>query len=142
MLQILLGLQLKILIFSGDMFLNWSSGRVSPKLNQFDEIAYSMNIAVSELLIRDDELSFISPIWRDNIERTLLENIERYKHEHNINKSQFRENSSNLKCEKFLYYLNGKNKTINLKTLDKLAKLLKVQTYQLVEKENKNEKED
>lgn len=118
---------------SGELLLNWSSERSSPKLEQLDAIAYHLNVEVSELLVQDIEISITSPIWRDNVERDLIENLGRFKQEKDIRKSWFEKNSCSLSYWSFLYYTNGKNKTVNLKTLDELAKILDVQTYQLLE---------
>ena len=35
----------------------------------------------------------------------------------------------------FLRYINGQNKNLNLKNLDKLANILSVKTYELLERE-------
>lgn len=127
---------------SGELLLNWSSGRSFPKLVQLDAIAYHLNVEVSELLVQDIEISITSPIWRDNVERDLIVNLGRFKQEKDIRKSWFEKNSCSLSYWSFLYYVNGKNKTVNLKTLDELAKILDVQTYQLLESRKKNEKEN
>lgn len=42
--------------------LNWSSGRVSPKLQKLDAIAYRINVEVSEFLVQNIEISITSPI--------------------------------------------------------------------------------
>lgn len=63
---------------SGDVLLNWSSGRSSPKLDQLDKIAYLTNVEVFNLLVQDTEISIISPIWRDNVGRNFIENLGRY----------------------------------------------------------------
>lgn len=118
---------------SGELLLNWSSGRSSPKLEQLDAIAYLLNVEVSELLVQDVKISITSPIWRDNVKRDLIENLGRFKQEKGISKSWFEKNSYSLSYWSFLYYTNGKNRTVNLKTLDELAKILDVQTYQLLE---------
>lgn len=80
-----------------------------------------LSIEVSKLLI--PITNFTSPVWRGNIDSTLIENLECYKQERNIHKIWFQINSNNLKYESFFYYLNGKNKSINLKTLDAFSKL-------------------
>lgn len=118
---------------SGDILLNWSSGRSSPRLEQLDAIAYRLNIEVSELLVQDIKISITSPIWRDNVQRNLIENLGRFKQEKDICKSWFKKNSCSLSYWSFLFYVNGKNRTVNLKTLDELAKILDVRTYQLLE---------
>lgn len=127
---------------SGDVLLNWSSGRSSPKLEQLDAIAYRLNVEVSELLVQDVEISITSPIWRDNVERNFTENLGRFKQEKGIHKSWFDTNSCGLSYWSFCYYVNGGNKTVNLKTLDKLANIFDVQTYQLLESRKSNEKEN
>lgn len=118
---------------SGDVLLNWSSGRSSPKLDQLDKIAYLTNVEVFNLLVLDTEISIISPIWRDNVERNFIENLGRYSQEKGIHKSWFDENPCGISYGAFRYYINGNNKTVNLNTLDELAKILGIQTYQLLE---------
>ena len=118
---------------SGNVLLNWSSGRSSPKLDQLDKIAYLINVEVSKLLIQDIEISITSPIWRDNVERNFIENLGRYTQEKGIHKSWFDEKRCGVSYGAFRYYINGNNKTVNLNTLDKLAKILGIQTYQLLE---------
>lgn len=118
---------------SGDVLLNWSSGRSSPKLDQLDKIAYLTNVEVFNLLVLDTEISIISPIWRDNVERNFIENLGRYSQEKVIHKSWFDENPCGISYGAFRYYINGNNKTVNLNTLDELAKILGIQTYQLLE---------
>ncbi|MCL8204161.1 helix-turn-helix domain-containing protein [Ligilactobacillus agilis] len=127
---------------SESILLNWSSGRSSPSLKQLDEIAYLLNVEVSELLINNANINISSPIWRDNISKILIENIGRFKQEKGINKLWFDTNDSNISYWSFLYYLNGKNKSVNLETLDELAKILDVQVYQLLERRKPSEKEN
>lgn len=126
---------------SENILLNWSSGRSSPNLEQLDEIAYRINVEVSELLVYELNVNITSSFWRENVNKTFIENLERLKQEKCIDKSWFDTNYSNISYWSFLYYLNGKNKSVNLKTLDKLAKILDIQVYKLLERRKENEKE-
>jgi transcriptional regulator with XRE-family HTH domain len=118
---------------SGDVLLNWSSGRSSPKLDQLDKIAYLINVEVSKLLVQDIEINITSPIWRDNVERSFIENLGRYSQEKGIHKSWFDENPCRISYGSFRYYINGNNNTVNLNKIDELAKILGIKTYQLLE---------
>lgn len=127
---------------SGYVLLNWSSGRSSPKLDQLDKIAYLINVEVSNLLVQDIEISITSPIWRDNVKRNFIENLGRYSQEKGIKKSWFDENPCGISYWAFRYYMNGNNRTVNLNKLDELAKILGIQTYQLLESRKIDEKEN
>ncbi|WP_155974316.1 helix-turn-helix domain-containing protein [Streptococcus ruminantium] len=124
------------------VLMNWSSGRSSPKLDQLDKIAYLLSVEVSNLLVQDIEISINSPIWRDNVKGNFIENLGRYSQEKGIYKSWFDENPCGISYWTFRYYINGNNKTVNLNKLDDLAKILGIQTYQLLESRKTDEKEN
>ncbi len=130
---------------SESVVLNWSSKRSSPSIKQINEIAYILGVDVAQLLIPNNIFNIYTPIWKDDIEKIVINNLGKLKLEQEIYEEDFYVKASGV-CtmgyRTFLRYINGKNKTINLDKLDNLAKILSVDTYQLLERVNKNEKKD
>lgn len=125
--------------FSNNILLNWSSGRSSPSLQQLNDIAYQIGVEVSQLLVENNSFSIGTPIWRDHINLTLLQNLGKLRLEKDIHESYFNLtgiDEQGLSYQAFLRYLNGKNKRVNLKALDKLSKVFGVSVIELLEREN------
>ena len=118
--------------------LNWSSGRTSPNLKRIDEIAYFLGIATYQLLIPNNVFNVDTPIWKDNVRISLLKNLGKFKFEMDIHETSFYKFSvenNEMTYRSFLRYVNGKNKSINLKKLDVIAEILSVRSYELIEGE-------
>lgn len=118
--------------------LNWSSGRTSPNLKSIDEIAYFLGIATYQLLIPNNIFNVDTPIWKDNVRMSLLKNLGKLKFEMDIRENSFYKFSvgnNKMTYRSFLRYVNGKNKSINLKKLDVIAEILSVRSYELIEGE-------
>lgn len=118
--------------YSHSILLNWSSNRSSPSISQLNEIAYNLGVEASQLLIENNVLTLSTPIWKDNVEKKLIENLDRLKLEKDINEKTFNENCG-MSYRSFLRFTNGKSKIINLRNLDTLACILSVNTYELLE---------
>lgn len=124
--------------FSKNILLNWSSGRSSPSIKQLDDIAYSLGVEVSELLIENNSFTIETKVWRDNVEATLVRNLGRLRLEKGIQQGYFNASCSDqleISYRSFLRYVNGQNKHVNLAVLDTLAKIFNIETYKLLEKE-------
>lgn len=125
---------------SEHIVLNWSSGRTSPSIIQINEIAYMLGVDCSQLLMPNNEFNITTPIWKDNIKETLKKNMGRLKLEKGIHESSFYDKfqkDDEMNYRSFLGYVNGHNRNVNLNKLDKLAKILSVNTYELLESEGK-----
>lgn len=130
---------------SESLVLNWSSGRSSPSIKQIDEIAYMLGVEVYQLLILNNIFSVTTPVWKDKVEQTLIKNLGKLKLERDIHESSFYQSfnqDSKMGYRTFLRYVNGQNSNVNLEKLDRLAKILSVDTYELLESEKKNEKKN
>ena len=128
----------KKLNLSEAVILNWSAGRSSPSVAQINEIAYMIGIDVSQLIIPNNRFDVYTPIWRDKIKETIINNLKRLKLELDIHESNFYTefyDKEKMSYRTFLRYINGQNKNLNLKNLDKLANILSVKTYELLERE-------
>lgn len=124
--------------YSVSIVLNWSSGRSSPSIQQLDEIGYYLGVEVSELLVEKNIFDFETPIWRDNINMTLVSNLGKLRLEKDIRESSFYEDVSveyNMSYRTFLRYVNGHNKRVNLNSLDQLSKIFNVEVKTLLESE-------
>lgn len=118
------------------VILNWSSGRSSPNIKSIDQIAYTLGIATYQLLIPNNSFTIDTPIWKDVLNKDLIMNIGRLKNEKGISESIFyKKNLSKGKMSyrTFLRYVNGQYKKINLKTLDILADIFSVETFELIQ---------
>lgn len=128
----------KKLNLSESVVLNWSAGRSSPSIEQINEIAYILGVDVSQLIIPNNIFDVYTPIWRDKIKETIINNLKRLKLELDIHESNFYMSfygEEKMSYRTFLRYINGQNKKMNLKNLDKLADILTVKTYELLERE-------
>ena len=124
--------------YSQDIVLNWSSGRSSPNIEQIDDIAYRLCVEVSQLLIENNKFTIETPVWKDNIEITLRNNLGRLRLEKDIDKSFFNEDTTDkygMSYRAFSRNVNRQNKQINLSTLDRLAAILSVEPFELLESE-------
>lgn len=123
--------------YSRNIVLNWSSGRSSPSIEQIDDIAYRLGIEVSQLLVERNSFTIETPIWRDNIEITLKNNLGRLRLEKDIHERIFNEaiDEYGISYRAFLRYVNGQNKRVNLSILDKIATILSVEPFELLESE-------
>ena len=126
--------------YSWSIILNWSSGRSSPSIHQLNDIAYKLGVHVSELLIEKNTFTIQTPIWKDNVHNTLIQNLGVLRLECDIHESFFNQDINyifGMSYRSFLRYINGKNKNLNLDTLDKLAKIFNTETYKLLESEDR-----
>lgn len=135
----------KKLNISSNVILNWSSGRSSPNIKTLNYIAYFIGVDVCQLLIPNNNLNIDTPIWKDTLYKDLTRNMGRLKNEHDIHESSFYNQFPNqeiMSYRSFLKYVNGQYKRLNLKTLDILAQILAVQSFELLESESYHEKKD
>lgn len=127
------------------IILNWSSGRSSPNIKNVDQIAYLLGVATYQLLIPNNSLSINTPIWKDTLNSNLLENLGKLKNEKDIHERSFYEENlghGKMAYRSFLRYVNGQYKRINLKTLDILADIFSVQSFELIQNESENKYEE
>lgn len=130
---------------STNIILNWSSGRSFPNIKTIDDIAYSMGVATYQLLIPNNTFNIDTPIWKDTVYKDLSKNLGRLKNEHDIHESSFYNQSLShymMSYRSFLRYLNGQYKILNLKTLDILAQILSVKSFELLESGDSYEKKN
>ena len=130
---------------SESMILNWSSGRTSPSIKKINEIAYILGVEVCQLLILDNIFNIMTPTWKDKVEQTLIKNLKRLKLEKDIHESSFYtkfDTDCIMGYRTFMRYVKGQNNNINLEKIDRLARILSVNPYELLESEKKYEKKD
>ena len=123
---------------SVSVILNWSSSRSSPDLKNIDDIAYFLGVATYQLLIPNNSFNIDTPIWKDTLKTSFLNNLGRLKYEKDIHETSFYKKSmsnNKMSYRSFLRYVNGKNKRVNLKKLDIIAEILSVESYKLIESE-------
>lgn len=121
------------------VILNWSSRRTTPNIEIVDQIAYSLGFATYQLLIPNNLLSINTPIWKDTLRKDLMDNIGRLKNEKEIHESSYyKKNLSKdrMTYRTFLRYVNGQYKKMNLKTLDVLADVFSVKSFELFKRES------
>ena len=97
-----------------------------------------MGIATYQLLIPNNIFNVDTPIWKDNVRSSLLKNLGKLKFEMDIHETSFYKFSlgnNEMSYRSFLRYVNGKNKSINLRKLDIIAEILSVRSYELIESE-------
>lgn len=121
------------------VILNWSSRRTTPNIEVVDQIAYSLGFATYQLLIPNNLLSINTPIWKDTLRKDLMDNIGRLKNEKEIHESSYYKKSlskDRMTYRTFLRYVNGQYKKMNLKTLDVLADIFSVKSFELLKRES------
>lgn len=119
--------------FSVNVVLNWSSGRTYPSIKQIDKIAFFIGIDASHLLIPNNCINIDTPPWKDRLNETIVYNLGKIKCEKALTESTYPDNAG-ITYRTFLYYLNGHISNLNLSKLDKLAIILDVKPYQLLER--------
>lgn len=116
---------------------NWSSGRSSPSIRQIDEIAFIMNVEVSQLLIPDNLFTLDTPLWKEGALKIFSVNLGKLKNEKGITEKNFDKiynNVSDINYRRFLDYIRGDVKRLNLKKLDQLSRMLSVEPHKLLER--------
>ena len=125
---------------SHSVLLNWSGHRSSPSIMQLDSIAYEFNVSTHLLLEREVDFSSSLSIYKVDlmgIEEIFYENVGRLRYECDINVIKFNEKMESkigMTYRTYLAYVNRKRKRVNLAVLDKLARLYRVESSELLKK--------
>ena len=114
---------------------NWSSERSTPSLHQLELLGYYMSIHPSQLVIDNVEFSLVNtPIWKDNCVDVFYSNFERYNRKRKDFPKYFNEDLMSYRTYRTI--LMSKRSSVNLKTIDKIAELLKIETAKIFDEYN------
>ncbi|WP_073945512.1 hypothetical protein [Streptococcus salivarius] len=126
-------------VISIDVLKNWSCGRSTPSLHQLELLGYYMSIHPSQLVIEELEFSLDrTPIWKDNIVEIFYLNFEKYNRQRKDFPKYFDEEFMSYRS--YRETLITKKSSISLEKIDKIAKILSVETATIMEETN--EKKD
>lgn len=126
---------------SSSTMLNWSAKRSSPSINHLIETAFIINTEPYQLLIKDNPaILSTETYWKPYSIDDLYKNLKVLQLEKGVNEGFFAKDYTckyNISYRNFMYIINGKRKSINLKTLDDLSVVLSVEPYLIVKGNNK-----